>query len=238
MNLMLILLQNSVETADTTLKLIERYGITTVAVVFLAIFGLFLVKWIIKKEKKQNDRLVEIENRFLDFLEKNKKHEITEEILDDHAKNSYKVQTLIFNLLNTFKADRIMIYEYHNGGKTLTGVNFIKCTCTYDATELGIPSKKIEYSNLPISTHYLWNKILLEKKPVIISDVNNEKDVVIKQILKADKIKSYYNFLLLDYDTKPIGFMTVEYLNKKYILSEEEMNYLSKQAIIIAGLIT
>lgn len=238
MDLLLILLQAELGEIEPTLTLIERYGILSIAVVILALFAFFLVRWVMKKEANQTKRLMEIEDKFINFLEKRDvKEEISNDVLDKHAKNNYKIQTLLYNLLNQVDADRVMIYEYHNGGKTLTGVNFIKCTCTYDATDLGIPSKKSEHGNIPISTHYIWNKLLLERNPIICPNIKLENDSVMSQILKTEKVQSYYSFLLNDYDGKPIGFMTVEFLTNFKRLDDQDMNFLNNQALTISGLV-
>ena len=249
MNLLFILLTELGE-IEPTLSLIERYGILAISVIILALFSFFLVKWVLKKEasqakflidiqKNQNKRLIEIEDKFIKYLEeKDIKDEISSEVLDKHAKINDKIQALLFNLLTEIDADRVMIYEYHNGGKTISGVNFIKCTSTYDATDLGIPSKKSEHGNMPISTHYLWNKILLDKKPIICPNVKFETDKILSRILETDGVKSYYSFLLCDYDGKPIGFMTIEFLSNAKRLSEEEINFLNNQTLTISGLVS
>ena len=57
-------------------------------------------------------------------------------------------------------ADRIAVFEYHNGGKTITGVDFKKCSNTYEAVGKRIEEKHQEYQNIPISVNFLWNKLL------------------------------------------------------------------------------
>ena len=238
MNLLFILLQAELGEIEPALSLIERYGILSISVVILALFSLFLVRWVLKKSATETKRLIDMTNKLVEVLEQKKeKEEISNEVLDQHAKINDKIQRLLYNILSHIDADRIMIYEYHNGGKTISGVNFIKCTCTYDATDLEIPSKKLEHGNMPISTHYLWNKLLLDKETIVCPNVQLEADTYVSQILKSEKVKSYYSFLLLDYDTKPVGFMTVEFLNKIKRLNDEDINFLNNQAITISGLI-
>ena len=239
MDLVYILLQAELGDVEPVLSLIERYGILSIAVVVLALFTLFLVKWVLKKSAAETQRYVDMTNKLVEVLEnkKDNKDEISNEVIDKHAKINDKIQRLLYNILNQIDGDRVMIYEYHNGGKTISGVNFIKCTCTYDVTDLGIPSKKFEHANMPISTHYLWNKILLQKGPILCPNTQLEDDAYVAQIFKTEGVKSYYSFLLLDYDTKPVGFMTVEFLNNIKRLDEEDMNFLNNQALTISGLV-
>ena len=78
----------------------------------------------------------------------------------NYAENSNKIQIQLYHMLQNFGADRISIYEYHNGGKNLAGVEFKKCSNMYEAVALEVKPNIKEMQNLPLSINPLWNKIL------------------------------------------------------------------------------
>ena len=233
MELLLILLDATV--VEGFLRLFDQYGVGLVSLVIVGLFAWFLVKFLLNRMKKQEDQ-------FYDMVEKlvNKDDEgLTEEKMDKFANNANKVQQLTYYILNEFDADRVSVYEYHNGGKTITGVDFKKCSNTYEAVNLGIEEKYKEYQNIPISANFLWNKLLMDKKPILISDIEilEKTDKTIHQILKSEELKSYYSRLLTDYDNKPIGFIVIKYYSNMTILGDEQLKILNDTSISIGGLI-
>jgi hypothetical protein len=213
--------------------MIEKYGFTAVALVSVALFVVFLVKFILKRQKKQDEKIDEIINKLLC-----QQITPTQEKLDDFAETANKIQILIYHMLMEFKADRISIYEYHNGGKTISGVDFKKCSNTYEAVDLQIEPMVKQYQNLPLSTNTFWYKLILDKKPIEIADSSLVEDNTMRNLLKTNYINSYYSRLLLDYDCRAIGFITIEYYNSTVTLTEAQKQVFSDTVIQISGLIS
>ena len=213
---------------------IEKYGI---AMVFVVVF--FIVAWQLLKKllKVQSDRITELKDMVEELMDKNT--DDNENIFGSHAEFADKVQILLYHMLNRIKANRISIFEYHNGGKTIKGVSFKRCTNTYEALSLNITPKKIQLQNLPISINTLWYKNLLDKKDVIIPDTEKleNTDPILWSMFMSDCIVSYYSFLIIDFDGKPIGFITMEFCDEKIDLNDEQIKDLKNNIITIAGLI-
>jgi hypothetical protein len=233
MNLLYILLQSNIE---GTLKLIDQYGVGLVALVVVGFFAWFLVKFILKRMKDQEKKIDSLIEKLINSKEEDG---LTEEKMDKFAINANRVQQLIYHILNEFDADRVSVYEYHNGGKTITGVDFKKCSNTYEAVGLGIEESYNEHQNIPISINFLWNKLLMNRKPILISDISclEKTDNTIFQILSSQGIKSYYSRLIKDYNGKPIGFMVIQYYEEMTVLDEEQLKIFSDTAISVGGLI-
>lgn len=227
--LLYILLQTI---SEQPLQMIEKYGVMAVGLVVVCLFAWFLVKQIMKRLSKQDEIITKL-------LKDRQEESLTSENLGKYAHNANKIQQLIYHMLNELESDRISIFEYHNGGKTLTGVDFRKCSNTYEATQLGIQGRYKDYQNIPISTDFLWNKLLLDKEPINIPDIEILKDTdrSTYTILRSQYIKSYYSNLILDYDNKPMGFIVVTYYLKKTDLDDAQLKLINDTTINIAGLL-
>lgn len=219
---------------ESILQLMDKYGVSLVSLVIVGLFAWFLVKFILKRMKNQENRLFGMVDKII-----NKDEPLTDEKMDKFAVNANRVQQLTYHLLSEFDADRISVYEYHNGGKTITGIDFKKCSNTYEAVGIGIEERYNEHQNIPISVNFLWNKLLMDKKPIYISDISSleQTDNTIFQILKSQGIKSYYSRLINDYNGKPIGFMIIKYYTKGVVLDAEQIKKFSDTSICIGGLI-
>lgn len=228
----------NISSIEETLKLIDHYGVSIVVLVLLIFFSWFLINFILKRITSQEKKMDELITKILSN-ENHHDHGLTHEKLSNFASNSSKVQQINYSLLNDFGADRLSIYEYHNGGKTINGVDFKKCSNTYEAVGLGIEEKYLEHQNIPISVNFLWSKLLNEKKTTFISDVDDlEKcDETIYAFLKQHNIKSYYSKLIKDFDNKPIGFIVIVYYKHKTYLTQKQLKKLNEDTFKIAGLI-
>lgn len=226
----------SVSEASEILGLFDKYGVSLTVLVFLGMFAYGLVKFM-------SNRMIDQEKKINDLI--NKLTEPKKEKEDDHnlnlyAKNAGKTQQLIYHLLNELEADRVSIFEFHNGGKTLSGINFNKYSNTFEAINLGIESKFAEYQNIPISLDFMCSKLLAEKNIIHISDIESLKndDKTIYNTLKTKGVTSYYSRLLEDYDFKPSGIITVEYYSTKKEFDQEDEQLFLETSFKIAGLIT
>lgn len=221
---------------EETLKLMDKYGVGLVALVVVTIFAGLLIRFILKRMRNQEKKIDVLINK---IINKNDEQHLTDEKMGKFAINANRVQQLTYHLLKEFNANRISVYEFHNGGKTITGIDFKKCSNTYEAVGLGIEEKYNEYQNIPISVNFLWNKLLMDKKPIFISDISilEKTDNTIYQILKSQGIKSYYSKLINDYNGKPIGFITIIFYFNNVVLTDKQLKTLNDTTISIGGLI-
>lgn len=234
----IILLQIAKNT-DSIIELVkaaDKYGVSLVVLIVLGIFTWFLIKYLLKRMKKQDNKLDELVNK---LINKQNDHGLTDEALQESAEKTLKIQQIIYNLLNDYEADRISIFEYHNGGKTISGLDFKKCSNTYEAVKIGNSEKYKDYQNIPISVNFLWNKLLLDKKPILISNINclKKTDHTIYSMLSKEGIKSYYSRLICDYNDNPIGFIIITFYNEVVVLSDEQLKKFNDVGIQVGGII-
>lgn len=63
-------------------------------------------------------------------------------------------------------ADRVHVYEFHNGIHYANGRSALKTSCTYEVCRYGVKSYLNELSNVPLSIIPNFIKTLLDKKEV------------------------------------------------------------------------
>lgn len=217
----------------------KDYGIViTVFLVFILI-AYMLITNSSKRIKEQEEKIDSLYGRIDKLMNKfstEEKNDLTGKFIS-YAENANKIQIQLYHLLQNFGAERISIYEFHNGGKNLAGIEFKKCSNTYEAVSLEIKPIIKEMQNLPLSINPIWNKILSTREDVNIPSVKNLEDIYLKTYLESQCIKTYYSTILQDYDNTPIGFMTMEYYHSSMELTEEQLYEFNEIAIKISVLI-
>jgi len=221
------------------LQLIQDYGFTTT----ILLLGLFvtwmIIKNLVKRNREYEKKIDSLYNSIDDMMKKSKSdenHELTGKFIS-YAENANKIQIQLYHLLQNFGSERVSIYEFHNGGKNLAGVEFKKCSNTYEAVSLETRPMIREMQSLPLSINPLWSKILVTREDIDIPSVDQIEDKFFKSYLESQSIKAYYSVILQDYDNTPIGFITLEYYKNSRELTLEQFEEFNEIAIKISGLI-
>jgi hypothetical protein len=222
------------------LSLVQDYGV----VITMLMIGIFLSYIIIRNSSKTiHDQQEKIDSLYdkLDKMSVTKystaeKNDLAGKFIS-YAENANKIQIQLYHLLQNFRAERVSIFEFHNGGKNLAGIEFKKCSNTYEAVSLETTPTIREYQNLPLSINPLWSKILTTRDDINIPSVENLSDSFLRGHLWTQGIKAYYSTILQDYDNTPIGFITLEYYHNTKNLTEVELTEFNEIAIKISVLI-
>lgn len=223
------------------LDLFQDYGII-VSILIIAVFISYLIiRNSSKRIQQQEQKIDSLYGRIDDMMKKftpndDNHHELTGKFIS-YAENANKIQIQLYHLLQNFGADRVSIYEFHNGGKNLAGVEFKKCSNTYEAVSLEIQPIIKEMQSLPLSINPLWNKTLASKMNIYIPDIEILEDKFLAGYLESQSVKAYYSTLLQDYQNYPIGFMSLEYYKTPKILTEKQLDEFNAIAIKISVLI-
>lgn len=214
-------------------NLVQNYGIVFTVVVLAIFVSYMLIKNSLKRIREQEKKIDSLYQKIDDLMTKFKSddnNDLPEKFIN-YAENSNKIRIQIYHLLQVFDADRVSIFEFHNGGKNLAGVEFKKCSNTFEAVSLEIKPIMKEMQNLPLNMNPLWNKILATREDIIIPYSEKLEDSFFKSYLENQCIKSYYSTILQDYDNSPIGFMSVEYYRHYKELTTEQLDEFYEIAI-------
>jgi len=220
-------------------SLFQEYGLALGSFILLIIIGYYMMRNIIKRNREQEEKIDSLYTRIDKMMTKmsgGDNNDLTSKF-KDYAENANKIQILLYHILRSFNADRVSIYEFHNGGHNLQGVEFKKSSNTYEAVELEIKPIIKEMQNLPISINPLWSKLLATRLPIRVTSVNKLDDEFLKSYLEAQSIKTYYSMLLVDYDSSPIGFISLELYNMERRMTDQEFNEFENISIKISTLI-
>lgn len=222
------------------LQTFQDYGVIVGILVLAVITSFYIIRNSTKRIREQEDKIDKLYDRIDKLMNKFTNDDTGGELTGkfiNYAENANKIQIQLYHLLQNFGADRVSIYEYHNGGKNLAGVEFKKCSNTYEAVELETKPIIKEMQNLPLSMNPLWSKILATKKDIEIPNVASLQDTFMKTYLETQSIKTYYSSILLDYDNSPVGFISMEYYKVSRELTQDELDEFNDIAIKISVLI-
>lgn len=219
-------------------SLFSEHSFPIASLSLFVIIVYYLMRNIIKRNREQEVKIDSLYGKIDTLMIKmgNDDTDLADKF-KNYAENANKIQILLYHILRSFSADRVSIYEYHNGGKNLQGIEFKKTSNTYEAVELEIKPIIKEMQNLPISINPLWNKLLATRTPINIYSVKGLDDNFLKSYLEVQSIKTYYSILLLDYGSSPIGFISLEFYNNEKKLSDYELNEFENVSIKISTLI-
>lgn len=221
------------------LQVFQDYGIIIAILVMAVITSFYIIRNSTKRIREQEEKIDTLYERIDKLMNKfthDDSNELTGKFIS-YAENANKIQIQLYHILQTFNADRVSIYEFHNGGKNLAGIEFKKCSNTYEAVELETKPIIKEMQNLPLSMNPLWSKVLATRDDIVIPNVEKLQDTFLKVYLETQSIKTYYSSILLDYGNSPIGFITLEYYDDARELTKDELIEFNEIAIKISVLI-
>lgn len=175
---------------------------------------------------------------FMDRLDKIREQRHTESVIK--RINSYgEINTTMVSIMEETRADRVLIYETHNGGSNLANLPFLYVDLTY-----GIPKDEFdalidEYKNVRLS-RYPWATALYEHN--VWSAPIEEMETVDPELyyrLKKEEVDYFYAILLYGKDTLPCGFVALVYKDRANMPERKEIaRIMLKYSNILAALLT
>jgi hypothetical protein len=166
------------------------------------------------------------------------KRKVKPDIVKDALQVSELVNAKIDAIRDEFKADRVWITQFHNGGNFYpTGKSMAKFTMLYETVNGSVLSVQNNFQNIPVNLFSKSINQLLEDNTIIISDFKDETIATygLKYIADESGCKSAYLFAIKSIDDKFIGVLGVDYVKKKTKLSPEDVNHISIHASSIGG---
>jgi len=155
-----------------------------------------------------------------------------------------KIDKIIKKTLEKLNCDRIWIAQFHNGGHFYPSHKSIqKFSIFYEYAQPGNEFLGTRIKDIPVSLFpqfmcqlYRDNKILIPDTQVI-TDENSNNYWGSLSFITDEKDKSLYIFLIEDLAGDFVGILGVEYIDKNYTLTDEDIKYIENRKGALGSLI-
>ena len=170
-------------------------------------------------------------------LEKNK---VKPDMLTDALRTGELVSAKLDYIREEFKADRVWLSQFHNGGHFYpTGKSIAKFSVIYETVNSGVSSIQSNFQNIPVNLFTRSMNQLLEKDKIEISDYRDETIATygLKYIAEESGCKSGYKFAIKTLDEKFIGVLGIDYTKRKTKLDQEDIQEIMVHASALGGVL-
>jgi hypothetical protein len=171
------------------------------------------------------------------YLDKKKKKP---DLVQETLKVSELITSRIEHIREEFKADRVWITQFHNGGNFYpTGKSMAKFSIMYETVGTGVNSIQSNFNNIPVNLFSKSINQLLENDVIEIPDFKDEtvSTFGLKYIAEESNCKSGYLFAIKSIDEKFIGTLGLDYSKRKTKLDMESINHLQVHATALGGVL-
>jgi len=168
------------------------------------------------------------------------KRKVKPDMVKDTLRVSELVTTKIEHIKDEFKADRVWITQFHNGGNFYpTGKSMAKFSIMYETVNPGISSVQSNFHNIPVNLFSKSINELLSNESIEISDYKDETIATfgLKYIAEDTGCKSGYLFAIKTIDDKFIGCLGLDYTKRKTKLDEDAIKHLQVYATSLGGVL-
>jgi hypothetical protein len=155
-------------------------------------------------------------------------------------KVSELVMTKLDHIKDEFKADRVWVAQFHNGGNFYpTGKSMAKFSIIYESVAPSVSSIQGNFHNIPVNLFSRSINQLLEHDTIEISDFKDETIATfgLKYIAEDTGCKSGYLFSIKCIEGRFIGMLGIDYTKKKTKLTDESITNLLIQSTSVGGVL-
>jgi len=171
------------------------------------------------------------------LLEKRKKKP---DMVMDTLRVSELINQKIDHIKDEFKADRVWISQFHNGGNFYpTGRSMAKFSIMYESVSQNAISVQSNFKNIPVNLFSRSINELLHNDVIEIADFKDEKIAThgLKYVAEETGCKSEYLFAIKSLEDKFIGILAIDYTKRKTTLDMDSINHLQNHASSIGGVL-
>lgn len=124
-------------------------------------------------------------------------------------------------------ADRVHIYDFHNGGHYANGRSALKTSCTFESVRAGIKPMQTILQVVPLSCIAKYVSNLLNDGGVEVKDIADIRNTMPGAYgwKYAQNVKSFYDIILTNKESEPIGFLEVQFCNSNEHELDEKMKH-------------
>lgn len=216
-------------------KAISELGILVI------IAGIFL--WLtIKNNKKQDEFFTKIFNNVVDQMKACAGgHVLTEEEDQTAAEIDKTINTYLQQAITDLGASRVLVARYHNGGKDMNSISFLKVSVTNEQVNHGCQPCISDFQNQFRSMVGYPISEIDRTGHCLISDIEQikNKDIGTYELLKARGVRSAYCYKLTNLTGYIIGTVFVLYRVENKVQEDPAKidQYLSHMADSLSSLL-
>lgn len=169
-----------------------------------------------------------------------KRKQAKQDKLHEEIQFSSIINAKLDTLREEYKADRVWLTQFHNGGHYYpTGKSIQKFSIFYESVSPYADSVKMSFQNIPISLFAGSTNELLQNDMFTIPDFKepNKETYGLHHIADLYNTKSSYHFAVKTIDGKFIGVLGLDFTKRKTELDNESLNYLLVEASSIGGVL-
>jgi hypothetical protein len=148
-------------------------------------------------------------------------YEKKQDIVSDHRSHE-NVYASLQKILKEFGADRVYIYEFHNGEHFFSGQPQKKFSCSYEWTGEGVSSESNRSQNYRVTNFHKYISHMISDGEFFREDTELIKDFSFRALMQEKGVQSIYNIALKSASGKNIGFIGVDYVKSKKNLNDAE----------------
>lgn len=158
----------------------------------------------------------------------NKKESNVKDTLVRQSQTDLRIIKKLEEVKEVLNADRVQVYDFHNGIHYANGRSAVKLTCTYESCRFGIKSHQNSLSGVPISCLPNFVSHLLENGEFKCKDIEELKDQfpATYSFKKNMEIKAFYDIVFHNSEGDIVGFIAIQFCNNKYNIDEETVQKL------------
>lgn len=180
------------------------FNIASIAAAMAGGIKIFMSKW---KEEKEKDRQ-EKDGVLVG--------------LDLQAQTDMRINQKLEEVKDLLNADRVQVYDFHNGVHYSSGRSAVKITCTYESCRAGVNHCQNNLIALPISCLPNFVNKLIADGEFICHDLEEmkEKYPATYSFKKNMDIKAFHDIVFRNEKGDIIGFIAVQFTENQYYMDE------------------
>jgi hypothetical protein len=162
------------------------------------------------------------------------------DMIADACEVSGAVVNKIDEIKEEYRADRVWVAQFHNGGHFYpTGKSIAKFSVFYETVEVGTSSIQSNLQNIPVNLFSKSINHLLKDELICIPDFKDDTAATygLKYFAEDNGTKSQYLFAIRSIDGKFIGILSVDYANKRTKLTDQNVIDLEIDASALGGVL-
>ncbi len=121
-------------------------------------------------------------------------------------------------------ADRVQIYDFHNGYHYANGRSALKMSCTYEVCRAGCRAYQMYLQAIPLTCLPNFVQTLLDDKEIKVNNIEQIRDTMPASysFKKDQEIKGFYDIILQNKNKEPIGFLAVQFKETDKVNFDEQ----------------